>query len=161
MLQCCSCSHCRQQIIVWFLKVLSQRFLPNLITILQRSKDNAAIFQVLEGYFVAADPGLVTLMLDAQLPQIADSMHRSLDAILSAALKAQNSKCCSFNIAFPQPYFCCICFIVRLASICLAYTDTCCTSSQPKVVVFHHSKHGRCCFHCHKLLFATSLSCLC
>lgn len=68
-----------------------QRFLPNLITILQRSKDNAAIFQVLEGYFVAADPGLVTLMLDAQLPQIADSMHRSLDAILSAAFRAQNS----------------------------------------------------------------------
>ncbi|DBA91518.1 TPA: hypothetical protein ACH3X1_003140 [Trebouxia sp. C0004] len=68
-----------------------QRFLPNLITILQRSKDNAAIFQVLEGYFVAADPGLVTLMLDAQLPQIADSMHRSLDAILTAALRAQNS----------------------------------------------------------------------
>ncbi|KAL0029584.1 hypothetical protein WJX79_006026 [Trebouxia sp. C0005] len=68
-----------------------QRFLPNLITILQRSKDNAAIFQVLEGYFVAADPGLVTLMLNAQLPQIADSMHRSLDAILAAALRAQNS----------------------------------------------------------------------
>ena len=60
-------------------------------------------FQVLEGYFVAADPGLVTLMLDAQLPQIADSMHRSLDAILSAAFRAQNSNHPSTHVAPPQP----------------------------------------------------------
>ena len=61
------------------------------MAVLQRGKDNAAIFQVLEGYFVTAQPGLVTLMLDAQMPQIASSLHRSLDAILAAAQRAQTS----------------------------------------------------------------------
>lgn len=75
---------------VWW---LLQRFLPNLVAVLQRGKDNAAIFQVLEGYFVTAPPGLATMMLDAQLPQIAAALHRSLDAILAAAVKAQTSTC--------------------------------------------------------------------
>ena len=69
-----------------------QAFLPNLVAILQRGKDNAAIFQVLEGYFVTAEPGLVNMMLEGwQMPQIVTSLQRSLDAVLVAAQKAQTS----------------------------------------------------------------------
>ena len=69
-----------------------QRFLPNLVAILQRGKDNAAIFQVLEGYFVTADPALAAAMLDAQMSQLAAALHTCLDAVLAAAQKAQTSQ---------------------------------------------------------------------
>ena len=61
------------------------------MAILQRGRDNAAVFQVLEGYLVTADHGLVAAMLDAQMPPIAASLHRCLDAVLRAAQKAQTS----------------------------------------------------------------------
>ena len=77
-----------------------QAFLPNLVAILQRGKDNAAIFQVLEGYFVTAEPGLVNMMLEGwQMPQIVTSLQRSLDAVLVAAQKAQTST--PFNPGVP------------------------------------------------------------
>lgn len=66
-----------------------QSFLPNLMAILQRGKDSAAIFQVLEGYLVTADLHLVAAMLNAHLPEVAASLLGCLNAVLQVAQKAQ------------------------------------------------------------------------
>lgn len=71
------------------LQIGLQSFLPHLMAILQRGKDNAAIFQVLEGYLVTADQPLVTAMLNTHMPQIAASLLGCLNAVLQVAQKAQ------------------------------------------------------------------------
>lgn len=66
-----------------------QRFLPHLMAILRRGKDNAAIFQVLEGYLVTADPPLVDALLNTHMQQIAEPLLACLNAVLQVAQKAQ------------------------------------------------------------------------
>ena len=65
-----------------------QQLIPNLMAILQHGKDNAAIFQVLEGFLVTADADLARAILQGHLPQIAPALERSLGAVLTAAQMA-------------------------------------------------------------------------
>ena len=67
-----------------------QQLIPNLMAILQRGKDNAAIFQVLEGFLVTADADLARAILQGHLAQIAPVVERSLGAVLTAAQAAQS-----------------------------------------------------------------------
>ncbi|KAL3137525.1 hypothetical protein ABBQ38_004810 [Trebouxia sp. C0009 RCD-2024] len=69
-----------------------QSFLPNLMAILQRGRDNAAVFQVLEGYLVTASPHLVAAMLETHLPQLAASLLGCFTAVLQVAQKAQTGQ---------------------------------------------------------------------
>ena len=81
------------------------------MAILQRGKDNAAIFQVLEGYLVTADLHLVTVMLNTHMPQIAASLLGCLTAVLQVAQKAQRGmpfSCPPFpnSSSYPIPIHC-------------------------------------------------------
>lgn len=67
-----------------------QQLIPDLMAILQRGKDNAAIFQVLEGFLVTADADLARAILQGHLPQIAPAVERSLGAVLTAAQTAHS-----------------------------------------------------------------------
>lgn len=69
-----------------------QQLIPNLMAILHRGKDNAAIFQVLEGFLVTADADLARAILQGHLPQIVPALDDSLGSILAAAQKAQTGK---------------------------------------------------------------------
>lgn len=71
------------------LSIALQSFLPHLMAILRRGKDNAAIFQVLEGYLVTAEPPLVDALLNIHMQQIAESLLVCLNAVLQVAQKAQ------------------------------------------------------------------------
>ena len=66
-----------------------QSLVPHLMAILQRGKDNGAIFQVLEGYLVTAHLDLVNTMLNAHMPQMAASLLGCLNAVLQVAQKPQ------------------------------------------------------------------------
>ena len=85
------------------LPIVLQSLLPNLMAILQRGKDNAAIFQVLEGYLVTADLQLVTAMLNTHMPQIAASLLGCLNAVLQVAQKAQTGMQWSFPASSNSP----------------------------------------------------------
>ena len=109
---------------------------------------------------MAADPGLVTLMLDAQLPQIADSMHRSLDAILSAAFRAQNSNHPSTHVAPSQPLFCCIPITVE-TGLDLPTQTVCTQVSHHQFITVDHSNQDWLCHHYTTLVSPTSFPSLC
>ena len=101
---------CRASTNAQTVPVVLQSFLPNLVAILQRGKDNAAIFQVLEGYLVTADLHLVAAMLDAHMPQIAASLLGCLNAVLQVAQKAQTGMPLSLaspnTTWYPDPIWC-------------------------------------------------------
>lgn len=87
------------------------------MAILQRGKDNAAIFQVVEGYLVSADQHLVATMLNTHVPQIAGSLLGCLNAVLQVAQKAQTGMqlSCSASpnsslpsLALPSPALLCL-----------------------------------------------------
>lgn len=78
-----------------------QQLIPNLMAILQRGKDNAAVFQVLEGFLVTADADLTRAILQGHLAQLVPALERSLGSILTAAQKAQSGTRLYLGIKFP------------------------------------------------------------
>lgn len=87
------------------------------MAILQRGKDNAAIFQVLEGYLVTATPPLVAAMLNTHLPQVGASLLSCLNAVLQAAQKAHT------GVPLPCPALPCTAltyFCISFPLLCLA-----------------------------------------